>query len=148
MRSVTVHTYNSAVETIVREKEKEAEKSHIPFMGVPADELRQALDNYFGEAWIVKKEETIKFTKADINAVASARFFKSTGRTLLLGLAVILLSLAVAVRYIPYMSALYYNIYYTICGAIALAFIYIYSRKQAKVRKTLWKQLGREETED
>ena len=59
--------------------------------------------------------------------------------------AIIVLSLSVGVKYIPNMTELYYNIYYTLCGFIALAFIYVYSRKQSKVRKELWRQLGRDE---
>jgi hypothetical protein len=38
------------------------------------------------------------------------------------------------------MTALYYNIYYVLCGGIGLGFIYVYSRKLKKIREDLkWK---------
>lgn len=147
MKFITVQHYNSVVESILKEKEKQAELLHQAFTGITAGELQKELDNHFGGMWTIKKEESVKFSKADINAVAGARFFKGTGRSLLMGLAIIILLLSIGVKYIPDATALHYNIYYALCGVIALVFIYIYSHKQAKVRKELWHKLGRHEIE-
>lgn len=148
MKEINVKKYFDIVEDIVKEREKQAEKLGREYVGLTGDELQREVVNHLGDAWAIKKEESVKFTRADINAVAGARFFKETGRSLLMGLAIIILGLSVGMKYIPEMTALYYNIYYAVCGLIALIFIYVYSRKQAKVRKRLWRQLGREDIKE
>lgn len=148
MKYITVQHYNSIVESILKEKEKEAERRKLPFVGLSADELRREVDNHLGGTWTIKREDAVKFSKADINAVAGARFYRKTGLQLLMVMVIIILALSAGVRYIPNMIVLYYNLFYTLCGIIALVFIYIYSHKQAKVRKELWRQIGREESEE
>lgn len=148
MKLITLEHYNSAVEAIVKEKERQAEKLGQAFEGIDAGELKRELDKHFGTDWGIKKEESVRFTKADINAVASARFFRKTGVTLLMSLLIVLVTLALAVKSLVVMTPLYYNLYYTACGVIAIGFIWVYSRKQAKVRKELWRQMGRDNTEN
>ncbi len=147
MRVVTEQYLNSLVDSIVKEKEKQAEILHQTFSGLSNDELWQEIKNHLGNQWTVKREHPMKFTRADINAVASARFFRKTGMQMLMILAIIVLALSVVVKYIT-MTALLYNIFYVLFGLISLGFIYIYSRKQSKARKELWRQLGHEEKEE
>lgn len=151
MKIITEQYFNSIVEGIIKEKEKQADQAKQPFIGLSSDELwgeiGRQLEVQPGEKWMVKRQP-MKFTKQDINAVASGRFYRKTGVQLLMALVIILLAMSVAVRYIPDITSLGYNIYYTLCGLVGLGFIYIYSRKQAKVRKELWRQLGREETKE
>ena len=148
MKFITVGYYNSLVDGILKEKEKQAKSSGHPFDGLTEIELTHEINKHMVGEWKIKSEQPVKFTKADINSVASGRFYRTTGVKMLMGLLIIILAVAVAMGYIPNMTALHYNIYYTFCGAIGLGFIYIYSRKQARVRKELWRQIGREETEE
>lgn len=148
MKLITAQHYHSVVESILKEKERQAESLGQSFIGLSADELQREVDNHLGGAWSIKKEESVKFNKADINAVASARFFRKTGVTLLMGLVIILVAFALVVKSISIMTPLYYNIYYTVCGILTVVFLYIYSRKQSKVRKALWRQIGREEKDN
>ena len=148
MKFITVGYYNSLVDGILKEKEKQAKSSGHPFDGISEGELTREINKHIVGEWKIKSEQPVKFTKADINSVASGRFYRTTGVKMLMGLVIIILAVAVVVKYIPNMTTLHYNIYYTLCGAVALGFIYIYSRKQAKIRKDLWKQIGREETEE
>jgi len=110
-------------------------------LGVSQEELREAVKVRVGESCMITKEESVKFSRSDINAVASARYFRKGGVTLIMGLVIVVKSVVV-------MTPLYYNIYYALCGLIAIGFLYIYSRQQAKVRKELWQKLGREEAEE
>ena len=148
MKVITEQYYHSVVIGILKEREKQIEKLGQPFDGLTADDLSREVENIIGGKWKIKREQSVKFSKADINAVAGARFFKETGQRILMVVAIIILGLSVVVRYIPSMTSLYYNIYYTIVGIVALVFIYVYSRKQSKVRKELWRKLGREEAEE
>ena len=145
MKLITLNIYIETVQSIIKNREKHAEALKQEYTGLSADELNKELSSQFGGAWAIKKEESVKFTKADINAVAGARFFKETGRSLLMGLAIIILGLSVGVKYIPDMTILYYTIYYALIGFATLSFIWVYSRKLSKVRKALWKQIGRGE---
>ena len=147
MKFITVQHYNSIVKGILKEKERQAEALHQEFSGLTSDELKKEVDNHIGDGWALKKEEAVKFSKSDINAVAGARFFRQTGRSLLMGLAIVVLGLAVAVKYMPIvMTELYYTIYYALIGLATIGFLYVYTRKQSKVRKELWRQIGREES--
>ena len=148
MKFINQQYYNSVVAGILKEKEKQAELLGQSFIGLSGDELAREVSDHLGEAWSIKAEKPMKFSKSDINAVANARFYRKTGVKLLMGLLIIVLTIAVAVKWIPNMTELHYNIYITLCGVIALVFIYVYSRKQSKVRKELWRQLGREESEE
>ena len=147
MKVITEKYYQDLVSDIIKEKRKVAEKLGKPFRGISQEELRDAVNVRVGECSLTN-EEAVKFSRSDINAVASARYFRKGGITMIMGLVILLLLLAIAVKSVVVMTPLYYNLYYALCGLIAIGFLYIYSRKQAKVRKALWQQLGREEAEE
>jgi len=148
VKVITEQYYQDLVSSIIKEKRKVAEKLGQPFLGVSQEELREAVKVRVGESCMITKEESVKFSRSDINAVASARYFRRGGISLIMGLVIVLLLLAIVVKSVVVMTPLYYNIYYALCGLIAIGFLYIYSRQQAKVRKELWQQLGREEAEE
>jgi len=147
MKVITEQYFQDLVNGIIKEKKATAGKLDKPFRGISQDELCEAVTARIGEPWVVNKEESIKFSRSDINAVASARYFRKGGISLIMGLVILLLVLAIVVKSVVVMTPLYYNLYYAFCGLIAIGFLYIYSRKQAKVRKELWQKLGREEAE-
>ncbi len=146
MKIITERQYSEIVESILKEKEKQ--KVSPLFNGIGGEELQREITNRLGGEWKVTNEQPVKFTRVDINAVASARYFRKGGVTLLMGLVIILLLLAIGAKSLVIMTPLYYNLYYTFCGLIALGFLWLYSRKQAKIRKELWRQLGREESKE
>lgn len=148
MKVITEKYHQDLVDSILKEKRKVAEKLGKPFRGITPDELQEAINVRVGGQWSLTNEEAVKFSRSDINAVASARYFRRGGITMIMGLVIMLLLLAIAVKSVVIMTPLYYNLYYTLCGVIAIGFLYIYSRKQSKVRKALWQQLGREEAEE
>lgn len=148
MKVITEQYFNNLVISIVKQKEKLAEQQHVSFTGLTNDELWKEINNCLGNQWTVEKDRQVKFTKADINAVASARFYRKSGIQLLMGMSIIVLALAVIFKNIPNMTMVGYNIFYTLIGAIVLCFLYIYSRKASKVRKELWRQIGRDESEE
>jgi len=148
MKTITERQYNELVDIILKEREKQAGKTSQPFNGVDCDELQRGITNRLGDSWRITSEQPMKFTKADISAVANARYFRKSGITLLMGLLIIMLLLSIAVKSFVVMIPLYYNLYYTVVGLIALAFIWVYSRGQSKIRKELWRQLGRGETKE
>ncbi len=144
MKTITEQHYNSIVEAIIKEKEKQAESANLPFIGMTPDELRHEVNCYLGtNEWLVKRNPP-KFDRKDISAVASARFFRKTGISLFMGVIIAILVLSIGIRYVN-MTPLYYNLCYTFIGLLALGFIYVYSKMQGKVRRELWRQLGREE---
>jgi len=148
MKVITEKYYQDLVSDVIKEKRKVAEKLGKPFRGISQEELRDAITARVGEQYLLTNEEAVKFSRSDINAVASARYFRRGGITMIMGLVILLLLLAIVVKSVVVMTPLYYNLYYALCGLIAIGFLYLYSRKQAKVRKALWQQLGREEAEE
>lgn len=146
MKLITERQYNELTISILKDREIEAEKNHKSFNGIDGNDLLREITARLDDSWKVINEQPMKFTRADINAVASARYFRKGGITLLMGLLIVLLLVAIGVKSLVIMTPLYYNMYYTFCGMVALGFIWIYSHKQSKIRKELWRQLGREET--
>ncbi|MDD4876768.1 MAG: hypothetical protein PHQ86_06555 [Dehalococcoidales bacterium] len=148
MKIIAEQYYYALVDEILKEKQQQAHVSSQPFIGVTDEELQNEIGKRLGKPWAVEIRKVTLSVK-DVNALAGARFFAETGRSLLMALAIIILALSVGVKYIPNMTALYYNLYYTLCGAVALIFIYIYSHKQAKIRKEFkWKYGVRDTEED
>jgi len=147
MKIIAEQYYHALVDEILKEKQQQAHSTKQPFVGVTDDELQNEIGKRLGHPWAVEIRKVTLSVK-DVNALAGARFFQETGRTLLMVLAIVILALSVGVKYIPNMTALYYNIYYTLCGVIALIFIYVYSRKQAKIRKEFKWKYGVRDTEE
>jgi len=146
MKIITERQYGEIVLNIIKERKKKAEKTSQSFNGVDGDDLNEEVTRHLGDEWMVTNEQPVKFTRGDINAVAGARYFRKGGITLVMGLLIIQLLLAIVVRSFIIMTPLGYNLYYVLCGLIALGFILIYSRQQSKIRRELWRELGREES--
>lgn len=146
MKIITERQYGEIVLNIIKERKKKVEKASQSFNGVNGDDLNEEVARYLGDEWMVTNEQPVKFTRGDINAVAGARYFRKGGITLVMGLLIIQLLLAITVKSLIIMTPLYFNLYYVLCGLIALGFIWVYSHKQSKIRKELWRQLGREES--
>jgi len=147
MKIIAEQYYYALVDEILKEKQQQAHVSRQPFVGVTDEELKNEIDKRLGKPWAVEIRK-VTLSAKDVNALAGARFFQETGRSLLMALAIIILALSVGIKYIPNMTALYYNLYYTFCGAIALIFIYIYSHKQAKIRKEFKWKYGVRDTDE
>ena len=146
MKIIAEQYYYALVDEILKEKQQHARNTNQSFVGVTNDELRSEVEKRLGSPWALEIRK-VTLSVSDVNALAGARFYKETGQRLLMVLTIIILGLAVVVRWIPNMTALHYNIYYVLCGAIALAFIYSYSHKQAKIRKEFRWKYGVRETD-
>lgn len=147
MKQITERHYSDLIETIIKDKQKQYEKVGQEFSGIDGDDLLEEVTKRLGGDWCITNERPVKFTKADINAVAGARYFRKGGVTLLMGLAIIILCLSIVARFIGLaLSPLSLTLYYTVCGIVTLAFLWFYSHGQAKIRRELWRQLGREES--
>lgn len=144
---ITEHQLHSLEDTIIAERKKIAEKNGDIFEGVSPEELNRELETRIGDKWLVKQEEKFHLKKNDINAIAGARYMRKGGLTLILITAVILLALSMVTRIIE-MTQLYYYIYYIACGVVACGFLIKYANGITKARKTLWHQLGRDETQE
>lgn len=132
---------------IIKEKQTECEKRSQEFRGINSETLMREVSEYLGDEWTVIKEQDVKFTKADINAVAGARFFRKGGLTLLMAMLILVLGASLIPRYVGMeMTPLNVTIIYSILGVIFLVFMWIYNKGQSKIRKELWGQLGREES--
>lgn len=148
MKVIAEQYYYALVDEILKERLRESKSANRVFVGLTDDELHAEIEKRLGKPWAIEVRK-VTLSASDVNALASARFLKETGWTLLMGLAIVILSLSIAVRYISGMTALYYNIYYVICGAVGLVFIYVYTYKLRKVRKEFhWKYGIRDSDED
>lgn len=142
MKIITEQHFSNLVDGVIREKEKLAEKQHEVFTGVSQDDLIDEVAVKVGGKFMVKRENPVRFSKDDINAVANNRFYRKTGLKILMGAIIILLALSMLVNYL---QVIHPYVYYGLCGVTAIVFVYIYSSKQAKARKELWREIGREE---
>lgn len=145
MKIITEIHFNNLVAGIIAEKQKIAEKQHEIFMGVSQDDLMDEVAVKVGGKFVVKREQPVKFSKSDINAVANNRFYRKTGLKLLMGAVIILLGLSMLTNNFQVINP---YVYYGLCGITAIVFVYVYSSKQAKARKELWHEIGREEIEE
>ena len=145
MKVITEQSYQSIVDTIIREEERLAEKASIPFSGISHIKLEGKVRERIGDDWTIRRDPKVKFSKSDINAVANSRFYKLMGLKLLLGLAVAILVVAAIVNYVEGFPMWVAWVLYAI---EALTFVYIYSKGQAKIRRQLWHELGRNENDE
>jgi len=145
MKIINEQHLNTLVASIIAEKEKQAETIHQTFTGITQDDLFKEIEARLGGKWALKKEKPIKFSKDDINAVANSRFYRKTGIKLLMLVVIALLAFSILTNNFRILPI---NVYYGLCAGLAVGFVYLYSRKQSKARKELWKEIGREEIED
>ena len=145
MKIITEQYYNNLVDAIIKEQEKQAEKLDQAFIGISQSELHNEIQKRIGEAWRLKRDKPVKFSKSDINSVANSRFYRKTGIKLLMILAIVILVNAIAVNNLHFFSV---NVGYGIYAVAAILFVFIYSRQQGKVRKQLWREIGREESDE
>lgn len=132
MKTYTPQNIEVMIDGIIAEKEKQCGSQ---FNGMPHNEVMNELYNKLGDDWCIKREQPIRFTKQDINAVANNRFYRRTGVKLLMLLIIVVLGLAVfttTFKLIPI------PIYYGLSGLAAAIIFYIYSKKQQKARKEFW----------
>lgn len=138
MKIIAEQYYYALVDEILKEKLQESKSTKQAFVGLKDDELHAEIEKRLGKPWAIEVRK-VTLSRQQVGDIANGQFYRETGRTLLLGLGIILLGLSLATRYIN-MTALFYNIYYTLCGGIGLGFIYVYSRKLKKIREDLkWK---------
>lgn len=148
MKIIAEQYYSVLVDEILKEKFKQCRSENQPFIGLTNDELQIEIEKRLGKPWAIEIRK-ISLSIEQVKDLANGQFFRETGRTLLMGLAIIILGLSVGVKWIPNIAPLYYNIYLTLCGVIGLGFIYVYGRKLRKVREDLkWKYGVRESEGD
>ena len=135
--TITASHLSTLIEDITVEAQKRAKQTGIPFMGVPQDSLQSELNRKIGtNDWSVKKENPIKFTKADINAVASGRFYRKSGLKILMLWAVVVLFLLQVMTWMPNLTI---GVYYGACIAVTVGFVAVYGKKQSIARRELWR---------
>jgi hypothetical protein len=145
MKTIAEQFFGYLVGDIIKEKQDIAEKEHKQFNGVNGSDLVVEIEKHLGKGWVVAPPQ--KLSVEDVNAIANARFFKQTGQKLLMGMTIVILGLAVVARYLT-LTPLGINIFYTIFGMVALSFIWVYTRKQAKNRKEFHWKWGVKDTEE
>lgn len=134
MKNITVQQLESVFEIILHDREELAKLKKESFTGVSQSEVLSEMKNRLGDNWILKKEPPVKFSKDDIAAVANSRFYRKTGMKLLMAWAIIILAFAIftlTFRLLPL------QVYYGLSGVVTVIFLYLYSKKQSRVRKEL-----------
>jgi len=135
MKTITPQQLEGILEVIISDKEKMAKSLKEHFVGVAQDDVLAEIRKRLGNEWVLKKEQPIKFTKEDINAVANSRFYRKTGIKLLMLLAISILGLAMLTTTLRLLSP---YLYYGLTAVVALVFFYVYGKKQRKSRNELW----------
>lgn len=135
MKTITVQTLCSTIESILKEQEKLSQMQGQKFIGISEFNLITELDNKLGREWALKSDSPIKFTKQDIAAVANSRFIRGTGSRILMQLAIAILGLALLYQF----RVLPYLIYISLCGVVAFGFFWYFTKKQAEAKKSFWK---------
>lgn len=134
-KTITPQQLDGVIQDIITNCEKESMLKRDEFTGVPSGKFMTKFYEVMGEDWVLRKDEPVKLTDADINAVAANRFFKGKGSTL-----VLLWALTVSLLWM--ITNTYPVIPLPIFGALnavaAFVFFYVYARKLRKVRKSLW----------
>ncbi len=136
MKTVTEQQVTAVLQRIISEKEKQAKMLGESFLGVTDREVLSEMNKQLGTDWMLRKEQPVKFTKDDINAVANSRFYRKSGVKILLLWAIVVLIVLQAVVWFPMISI---QTYYAMCGAVTVGFLVLYSKKQREVRRELWK---------
>lgn len=145
MKTITKRQYSDIVDDIIQDGKKRSAKTGKPFGGVVGDDLYRVVKQAVGDDFTVKEDESFKLSKADINAVANSRYYRSKGGFTLIVATFILVILLSIYQRATLMPPL---IFFSLLAFVALGFIWIYSRGQSKIRKDVWAQLGREESEE
>lgn len=139
MKGVSSPQLEAVIENIMADKEKQAKVLGQPFIGVTSVEVLSELNKRMGSDWILRKEQPMKFTKEDINAVANSRFYRKTGLKLLMLLAIVILGLSSMSTWAPNLIPPY--AYYGLYAGAAMLVFWQYAKKQRQVRKELWKSI-------
>ena len=145
MKAITERQLYDIIADILNKEEKKSEKAGIPFTGLANEDLNALIEERVGGEWVLKKEQAFKLTKSDINAIANNRYYRRTGVKILMGAVIILLALSIMANNLQFLPP---AVFYGLCGASAIALVYLYSSGQAKTRKSLWRAIGRDETEE
>ena len=134
MKVLTVPQLENEIEHIIHDEEELASKRNELFNGVSQEKIASELKRKLGENWVLKKEPPIKFTKEDIAAVANNRYFRKSGKMLLLAWAVIVMAFAIISFTFNLLPIGYY---YILSGLVTMGFLYGYSKKQKRMREEL-----------
>jgi hypothetical protein len=148
MKEITTRHFRTLADGIMKERERRAKRDNAPLTSISGEELCREVEAQLGGKFAVKKDEEVRFTRADIDAVAGSRFYKKTGFKMLVITAILVVGLGLSTKYIPNMETWHYTLYYCAFAVIALGFLYIYSKGKARIRKELWHQMGREEGDE
>ena len=136
MKVISTEQLSSLMESIILDKEQQAKV--IPgqkFRGISSGDLFQQIREKLGTDWAVRKVN-IKLTKEDLNSVANSRFYRKTGLKLLMIVAIVMLGLATLTATFHFIPPV---VYYVLCGLAAIAFVFVFSKKQSEARRELWK---------
>ena len=79
MKVVTEPSFIALVKSLISDKKKKAELLEQPPPIINRDELLREIDDSLRGNWAVQTEPVFKFSRGDVNAVASRRFFSGTG---------------------------------------------------------------------
>jgi hypothetical protein len=135
MKTITAQQLEGVIENIIHDKEEQAKLRKETFTGITENEVIDGIVKRLGVDWVLVKEPPLKLSKDDLNAVANSRFYRKTGGKLLMGLAIIVLGLAILTLTVPLIPP---KIYYVVITLVAVGFVYMYSKKQREARKELW----------
>ena len=134
-KAVSPQQLEGVIIEIIENAEKESMLKRDEFSGMGGEKFLAKLNEAMGEDWVLRKDEPVKLTDADINAVAAARFFKGKGLTLVLIWALAVSLIWMVTNTIPILPL---PIFGVLNAVAALTFFYVYTKNLKKVRKSLW----------
>ena len=138
-REVSVSVLYDTIIEVLEDKEEIAKLRHEPFIGLGKREFLTKLGEKLDEDVLIQRDPTVQFTDNDVNAAASARFFKGMGMNLVLGWMFLVTMTFILPVYIPIPQLLLW----ILNGVYAVVFMWIYTRELRKLRKKIWAGLGR-----
>jgi len=136
MKYITPQQYERVCDSILEDAKKRAKELKQEFHGISSTELIDAVNHKIGEEWVMRKEESVKFTPDDINAVANSRFYKKTGLKILMLWVIIVLVISQLAAWFPTAPV---AIYYAAYSIVTVISVYLYAKKQRDARRELWK---------
>jgi hypothetical protein len=138
-KDVSVSELCDTIIDVIAEKEEIAKLKGEPFSGIHKIEFIKKFAEKLEDDIYIQRDPTVQFTDNDVNAAASARFFKGTGMNLVLGWLFLVTLTVIAPIYIPVPQFLLW----VLNGIYAVVFMWIYTRELRKLRKKIWAGLGR-----
>lgn len=134
-KTVTPQVLDGVILEVLANGEKESQLKREEFTGISGGKFLVKLHEAMGDDWVLTKDEPVKLTDADINAVAAARFFRGKGLTLVLVWALAISLLWMVTTTIPIIPL---PVFGALNALAAIIFFYVYAKNLKKVRKSLW----------